>query len=1499
MESVININEKNHTLFPLTNPQKRIWYNEKIFSETSIHNIIGFARVKGIIDFELIEKALNIFIANNPGLRLKILEIDNEVFQHVDDIKTVQIEHFDFSGCENHEEMLEKYIERLSKEAFNILDSELYRFYTFKISESETGVMAKFHHIICDGWSAELFTRQVFQIYSALLENKEHNVHRTYSYTDYICNEVKYLSTELSKRDRDFWMKKFEKLPEFLYQKQTGGIEGSRVTYRMNEETTAKIRSFGCSLNTFITALVSVYFYRYTENTELAFGIPILNRSGVAQKNTFGMFTSTMPLRIDVEEETSFKDFLNYISKEMMSCFFHQKYPYNLLVKDLNLANKDVDGLFNISINCYNTTFDYKAGDFDVDFTDYYSGYQFYNLQVIAREWGNGNEIEISFDYKKDLYTKADIEGIYDCFLNIVDYVYGKSEARLKNIMLATDEKMDNILYRFNDTNESYPLNKTIIRLFEEQVLKTPANIALTFRDEKLSYERLNELSNSLAWTLIKRGISRDNIVGIMVTHSIEMFIAILGILKAGGAYLPIDPMYPKDRVTYMLKDSGASLLVTDSVDNSGFEDIETNIINIKDMGEYSKKYENPPLRSNPDSLAYLIYTSGSTGKPKGTMIEHKGLVNYICWAKNTYVKASDDVFAVYSSLAFDLTVTSVFVPLISGILAAIYRDDEKEYVLHRILQDNRATIVKLTPSHLSLIQYSDNRSSSVRRFIVGGEDLKASLSEKIYSSFGGNIEIYNEYGPTETVVGCMIHKYRYGVDKDGSVPIGIPTGNVMIYILDKNLKPVVPGQTGEMFISGSGVARGYMNKPDITQKVFLDNPFVKGLRMYKTGDLAFLNKEGLIVYKGRVDFQVKIKGFRIELEEIESVLSNYQGINQAVVIDIKDEILGICLCAYVISEGPVDLGGIKKHLYDNLPEYMVPAHIIAVDKIPLTPNGKVDRNKLPKPEKVNTEESVLPESELEIVIARVFKGILNIESIGINDSFYGCGGDSIKAIQASSKLNELGIGVSAGDIIKHKTIKKIIENLEPTQYNKLQYEQGVIEGEFELTPIAGWFMEQGFKNPHHYNQSVLLSCKADLNLNILQEAFEAIINHHDGLRINYNFQNKGFFYNNKHKGLKFVIQSFDIGASADYREDMKAIGLKLKSQFDISKDLMIKAAVIFRNEEKLLLITAHHLVMDAVSWQILIEQLFKVYNSMIAGSKPILAEKTASMAYWREFLSSYSKELQKNKVLVEYWKSQRTGVFRLCNDFSDSYGAAGGIKKETASLGKELTHFLMKDSNAVYNTNALDLLTAALYSCLRKFSGSRTVEIEMEGHGRNIDHIDLARTVGWFTAIYPVRLELESEDTGNAIMGIKEILRKVPDAGLSYGILRYVANVLDNKFTRPEVRFNYLGELGKSNESADYILISEDTGNESSKANHTTAKMEINCMVIDGDLNVEILYGSNEFKSETIRNVLNLFLDELRNIVCIVSGQDDVHFTPSDFEIAELTFDDLDALFE
>ncbi|MCU0289698.1 MAG: condensation domain-containing protein, partial [Acidobacteria bacterium] len=856
-------------------------------------------------------------------------------------------------------------------------------------------------------------------------------------------------------------------------------------------------------------------------------------------------------------------------------------------------------------------------------------------------------------------------------------------------------------------------------------------------------------------------------------------------------------------------------------------------------------------------------------------------------------------------SLSFDLTVTSIFIPLITGNKIVIYRESDEGLLIEKVVRDDKVDIVKLTPSHLKVVNELKWENSRIKSFIVGGEELKTDTAREIDNRFKGKINIYNEYGPTETAVGCMIHRYDRDNDTGLAVPIGKPSNNVRIYILDKNKNPLPLGVIGEIYIGGEGVALGYLKNEPLTSEKFVDNPFSPGTRMYKSGDLGRWNLDKILEFYGRIDEQVKIRGYRIEPGEIEKQLLKIEGIKDAVVTVRKGPQAE--LCAYLVSQDQkeLEISYLRESLSRELPAYMLPAEFVQVEMIPLTRNGKVDSRKLETMGKKldSKQEYTAPRDEMEIMLAEIWAGVLNMERVGITDNFFELGGDSIKAVQIAARLNDRGKSINVKDILSHQTIAAICAHVDFESHIR-KYEQGIIAGEKSSTPIESWFMAQDFPNPNHYHQSVLLEFKSPVVVTVLEKTFEKLIAHHDGLRLNYNKEKNLFYFNNDLLTKSFQIDVIDLSAcsAAERPVRIEAEGHKAKESFDISNGLMVRG-VLFKSgtdPDKLLLIF-HHLVTDGLTWRIVLEDIYKIYDALLNKKELEMSQKTGSLLEWYDALIMYrdSGKLDKEK---EHWQEVEAMNFRLPYD-REPGGVDWSIKNQTSfnvRLDEEDTDFLLKGAHESYKTDVQILVTAALVRTLRQWTGKQSVIIEMENHGRHIEDIDTSKTTGWFTTIYPLLVNREDKTIGDEIKTVKETIRKTPGNGIGYGILKYMTDAGKTMTTkRTEIRFNYLGQFDQEVDNPLFSYCGQRTGSDVALENHMTTGIEINAMILSGILSVDINYNKEVFNENTIITFGNNYISNLAEILEHIRNEDDVHFTPTDFDTVDLSEEDLAALFE
>jgi non-ribosomal peptide synthase protein (TIGR01720 family) len=736
-----------------------------------------------------------------------------------------------------------------------------------------------------------------------------------------------------------------------------------------------------------------------------------------------------------------------------------------------------------------------------------------------------------------------------------------------------------------------------------------------------------------------------------------------------------------------------------------------------------------------------------------------------------------------------------------------------------------------------------------------------------------------------------MIHKYSYESDIGISVPIGIPSDNVQIYILDKDLTPVTMNTVGEMYISGDGVARGYLNRPDLTREKFVENPFINGRRMYKTGDLARFLSNGKIEYAGRADQQVKIRGYRIELGEIEKYLLNHQSIKNAIVIAIDNEQNNKFLCAYIVKKVEVPIYELKSFLLRNLPDYMVPTFFIELDEMPINANGKVNREMLPKPEidRIESLEFVEYRNEKEKALINAICNVLNIERVGTKQNFFYLGGDSIKAIQVAAKLNDQGFKIKVKDILSNPIVEEMALYVE--QNKGVDINQGPCEGSIKPTPIMSWYFAQNFSNPNHYNQSVLLELKQNIDFDNIEMVFNKLIRHHDALRINYNMQIGELFYSSEYLNKHFNIDKYDLSAYTydEQRSQISSIGEKIKSSFNIEKGLLIKACIFIIGENrKYLLLTAHHLVVDGVSWSIIAEDIYTMLKQMNANQKINLPLKTHSLQSWTELIN-----IKKTRDCTNLYDDNCSSKFTDQFTKEDIYEKSNKIEREISS---KITNDLLSIANKANKTNTLDLIIVALtlavkdILCLRKFS------VDLEGHGRDdiFDSIDVTRTVGWFTRIYPLYLDIIDYDYSSIIKFVRERLRKTLNDCNDSGEHHDNKNLSKTSI----IKLNYLGDFSSilSNDIFEYSNYF--SGNDFSTKNHMSNPIEIDILVASGVLRIHLTYSRNIFKDGTIESLLDKFIRHLTYMIEYFDGAERVDFIPSDFDTVDISQEDLDSLF-
>ena len=798
--------------------------------------------------------------------------------------------------------------------------------------------------------------------------------------------------------DKDYWLQKLAgdlivtglPLDHHRFRRAVGNKE--RLPFSLEAETEARLRKLtgndeSLLFVTFIMAL-NVCLFKYTGNEDIIVGTPAYDSASLNR---------LLALRTRITADLTVKQLLVDIKDTLAEAYAHQKFSFERLVELLNVEHLPYRmPLFDLMVVLGATD---DSDNFKNDVT----------LILKVKD----DAVSGAIDYNPDLFKRESLEILARHLQEILRAASESPDQTISQLELLSPSRREELVVEYNNSASEYPRDKTIVQLFAEQVEKTPAHIALEFRNETVTYRDLDQRSNQLANWLRARGITAGVPVGIYLDHSVETIIAVLGVLKAGGFYVPFDTAHPRARLDFMLADTATPLVLTQDRWREKLAGSDVEIISI-DASWPAIAHENvtpPKTETTPEDLAYVIYTSGSTGEPKGVEIRHRNLVNYIWWAKDQYVGDETVAFALYSSLAFDLTVTSIYTPLITGNRILIYREDSGgNPAIEEILKDNKTSVLKLTPSHLELVKIRDNSQSRLRRLIVGGEQFETELATAVLRSFDGKVEIINEYGPTEATVACMIHRFDPAQDTQAVVPVGKPAANAHIYVLDDELKPVAENVLGEMYLAGDGLARGYLKRATLTAEKFIDNPFTPGQRMYRTGDLARWLPQGIIEYVGRKDGQVKYHGHRIELNEIKRALNRHPQIRDSVIVIARDKTGNDAMVAYYVSRQELDSAELHTFLTDSIIEETIPNVFVHLKRLPLTLNGKLNLRALPTLDEVKQRAQhtyVAPRNQIEEQLAEIWKQVFGVERVGIHDNFFELGGHSLIATQVIGRVRQ------------------------------------------------------------------------------------------------------------------------------------------------------------------------------------------------------------------------------------------------------------------------------------------------------------------------------------------------------------------------------------------------------------------------------------------------------------------------------------------------------------
>ncbi|MEU0878094.1 non-ribosomal peptide synthase/polyketide synthase [Lentzea sp. NPDC005914] len=1305
--------------------QQRLWFLDQLTPGDTEYVTPLAVRLHGELDVSALSAAMSALVARHESLRTTFREVDGRAVQVVHPPAPVKIP----VAIGDVEQILA----REANTPFDLTTGPLLRPLLIRVSAREHVLALTMHHIVTDGWSGGVIMEELSAHYTG-----EPLPELPVQYADFAAWQR---SLPLEEQ-LDHWRTRLAgvpalELPTDRPRPATHTTNGATLEVELPADgLRALARGQDTTLFTALVAACTLLLRRWTGQDDIAVGTVSSGREHPELERLVGFFVNTLTLRSTVDESASFAEFLGAVRATVQDAFAHQDVPFERVV-DAVQPDRDPSRtpLFQVLVALQNAPS--RAGTLpgltaeDVNLPVHTASFD------VAFEFTEtGDSLHGAITYNTDLFDHTTIERLARHLSVLVDGIVAAPERPMAALPMLTPAELAQ-LEVWNDTAAAAE-PCSFAHLIERQVVLTPDAPALIHSSGEISFAELNARANRLARLLAELGAGPERIVAVKLPRSVDIIVTEFAVMKTGAAFLPVDPDYPAERVEFMLRDAGPVVVVDGPLDAADYDAANLDV---------------PIDLAQP---AYVIYTSGSTGRPKGVVVTHAGLASFSAAEIEHFQVRPGDRVLEFSSPSFDASVLELCMSLPAG--AALVVPPEGPLLgeqLADVLRDNKVTHALIPPVAMATVP--DVELPDFRTLVVGGDACTAELVAR----WAPGRRMINAYGPTESTV---VTSWSAPLTPGGVPPIGRPLPGTQVHVLDSLLRPVPVGVPGELYVSGPQLARGYLGRPGLTAERFLANPFGPG-RMYRTGDVVRWNSEGELEFVGRADDQVKIRGFRVELGEVSSALLRHPSVRETVVV-AQDFGGHKRLVAYVVGE----TDGLREFLAASLPDYLVPSAFVAVDEIPLSPNGKLDRKALPVPEFTSTAH-VAPRNDVERALCSLWADVLAVPEVGVEDNFFALGGDSILSIQVVARGRRAGLHFTAKDLFTHQTVA----GLAPHVTAEIDTgDRADVVGDVPLLPIQRWFFAGDRTAPHHFNQSHLVELTSEVDIAALRQALEALLRHHDALRTRFTQDGSGWRqYNPPFEPVEVL--------SVHPLEDLERVADELHAGFDLAHGPLLRAALFGTRR---LFLVAHHLVVDGVSWRILLDDLDTAYHQALRGEPTDLGRKSTSVLDWATRLESFVESGGLDHE-IEHWQAIT----------AEPLEASGEEAASSFELSAEDTDALLRGAPAAYRTGINDVLLAALAWALSRWTGTQAVTIDLEGHGREdvLDDVDLSRTVGWFTTMFPVRLEVADASWRTLVKSVRKQLRRLPGNGFGYGALRWSGRVPG---VQAPVSFNYLGQF-------------------------------------------------------------------------------------------------------
>ncbi len=1346
--------------YPVTPSQHRLWLLSQLGEEVQAYQITGAIVLKGDVNIENFNLAFTHVVDRHEVLRTSFRNNEEGLLRQYILSKstfdfTLSVK--DFSESIDPYHAVESYIKEQQHIGYDLSNAPLFGASLLQVCDNEFVFFLSMHHIISDGWSIEILTSEIFESYKQLQLGAVISLpDLPIQFKDYAVWLSEMHTTTDHKESKDYWLDVFQgelpvlELPSFKTRPMIKTYQGSALNYCYSKEILSKLKHFSqehqVTLFMILMSSVKVLLSRYSNQKDIIVGTPIAGRRHPDLEPQIGLYLNTLAIRTRINTDSSFLDVLQAEKKQLLGAYSHQDFPFDKLIESLNLSrDTSRSPLFDVMIVLQNqqqlsgfknresidglTISDYdldpESSQFDLSFA------------FVEKE---GLSLDIS--YNTDIYEESFINGIFSHLENLFDQILVSPNIQVADIDLLTVVEKQNILIDFNDTKVDYPKDKTIVDLFNDQVEKTPDAVALVFEENKLTYKELDNVSNRLAnYLLSNYNIEIEDLVGVKLDRSEWSIISLLAILKTGGAYVPIDPDYPQQRITYIEEDSNCKVTIDENI-----------LKHFKKEENYSNVI--PDIVIKPNNLAYVIYTSGSTGKPKGILVEHRPIVRLVKNANYIDVCAGDNILGL-SSFSFDGSTFDIFMPLLNGATLVISSKDiflEVNKFGDLFTKQGITSFFITTALFNTLVESELESIKDLKYILFGGEQVSVKHVRR-FKELYPKVKLHHVYGPTENTTYSTYYPINEIQDNVQTIPIGSGISNSTCYILDDNHSPVPIGVIGEIYLGGDGVARGYLNRDDLTSEKFVPDPFAKGERLYRTGDLARWTPGGSIEFIGRKDTQVKIRGYRIELGEIESILLSQPEIQQAIVI-VKKQKVGPVIVAYVVIDSELNEQELRSNLSKELPVYMLPNYYVTLDTIPLTINGKVDKKSLPEITEGNTitHKYIAPRTALEEKIAAIWQDVLHQDKVGVTDNFFELGGHSLMISQVINRINKkMDKSISYSLFYNNPTIEKLCYALKDQEF--LPINRATESDFYPTTPSQQrlWFLSQFETDTQAYHITGAVTLEGNIVVENFTRAVNYVVDRHEILRTYFKNNEKGileqYIIPIADFDLNLPIEDFSESASPDQsiREYIKEEQTK---GYDLATGPLLRASLLKREHNSFVFfLSMHHIISDGWSIEILTSEIIQVYRQLQLGEVLTLPELPIQFKDYAVWLAE-TNTISSQKESKEYWLNAFQGELPVLDlpsfrkrPLIKTYSGNVLIHNYPEEVLSKLKQFSQQQQVTLFTT-----LMSAVKTLLSRYSNQKDIIVGTPIAGR--EHPDLESQIGLYLNTLAIRTEFDEKDS-------------------------------------------------------------------------------------------------------------------------------------------------------